>query len=134
MLTSTLKSYKISSNLDNLYINDWKEKRGKIGIDTLYLISHNFQRLLINPKNKANIITQVFAFQLAFKIHKTNIKTQTIDDITLETNTIVVFTFFVWEKDGRLRFFEKSFLLANIKPDIIFGMSFLSINNTNVDF
>ncbi len=36
-------------------------------------------------------------------------------------------------KDGRARFFEESFLLANVKPDIVLGMLFLTMNNVDVD-
>ncbi len=38
------------------------------------------------------------------------------------------------DKDSRERFFEKSFLLADIRPDIIFGMPFLTISNIDIDF
>ncbi len=47
---------------------------------------------------------------------------------------MVVFTFFVLDKDGKERIFRKSFLLANVKMDIVFGMPFLIISNTNIDF
>ncbi len=38
------------------------------------------------------------------------------------------------DKDGRERFFEKSFLLASIKPDTMLRMLFLTISNAEVDF
>ncbi len=38
------------------------------------------------------------------------------------------------DKDDRKRFFEESFLLSNVKPDVVLGMPFLSMSNTNVDF
>ncbi len=37
-------------------------------------------------------------------------------------------------KDGRRRFFEKNFPLADDKPDIVLKMFFLTISNINVDF
>ncbi len=37
------------------------------------------------------------------------------------------------DKDGRERFFEKRFLLANVKPNVIFEMFFSTIN-TDIDF
>ncbi len=37
-------------------------------------------------------------------------------------------------KDGRERFFEESFLLADVKPDIVLWMPFLTISNTDIDF
>ncbi len=38
------------------------------------------------------------------------------------------------DKDGRERFFEKSFLLADVSPDIVLGMPFLTMSNADVDF
>ncbi len=47
---------------------------------------------------------------------------------------MVVSTFSVLNKDNRERFFEESFLLADIKRDIVLGMPFLIISNADVDF
>ncbi len=47
---------------------------------------------------------------------------------------MVVSTFFVSDKDGRERFFKESFLLANVKPEIVLGMLFLTMSNADVDF
>ena len=38
------------------------------------------------------------------------------------------------DKDDRKRFFEESFLLANIKLEIVFKMSFLTMSNADVNF
>ena len=38
------------------------------------------------------------------------------------------------DKDGKERFFEKSFLLADIKSEIVHGMLFLTMSNIDVDF
>ena len=47
---------------------------------------------------------------------------------------MVVSSFFVTDKDGKERFFEESFLLANVKLDIVLGILFLTINNVDIDF
>ncbi len=47
---------------------------------------------------------------------------------------MIVSTFSVLDKDGRERFFEESFLLADIRPDILLGMLFLTMSNADVDF
>ncbi len=52
----------------------------------------------------------------------------------MKTYRIVVSTFSILDKDDRERFFEKSFLLADVKPDVVFVMLFLIINNTDIDF
>ena len=61
-------------------------------------------------------------------------RAEKIDGITLETYGMVVSIFFVLNKDSRKRFFEKNFLLADVKPDVVFGMFFLTMSNANVDF
>ena len=38
------------------------------------------------------------------------------------------------DKDSRKRVFKKSFLLANIKPDVVLEMFFLAISNVDIDF
>ncbi len=38
------------------------------------------------------------------------------------------------DKDGRERFFEESFLLADVSPDVVLGMPFLTMSNADVDF
>ncbi len=38
------------------------------------------------------------------------------------------------DKDGRETFFEESFLLADVRPNIVLEMSFLTMSNADVDF
>ncbi len=47
---------------------------------------------------------------------------------------MVVSTFSILDKDGRERFFQKSFLLADFKPDIVLEMPFLTMSNVDIDF
>ena len=47
---------------------------------------------------------------------------------------MVVSTFFVLDKDGRERFFEESFLLADVNLDVVFKMPFLTMSNVDIDF
>ncbi len=79
-------------------------------------------------------MSQVFAQQLGLKICKTNVEVQKIDDTILETYEIIVSTFSMWDKDSRERFFEESFLLADVKLNIGLRMPFLTISNANVNF
>ncbi len=89
---------------------------------------------LLDSRSEVNAIGQAFAQHLGFKINKTNIGAQKIDGTTLETYEMIVSTFSVLDKDGRERFFEESFLLADVKPNIVFKMPFLTISNVDVDF
>lgn len=63
-----------------------------------------------------------FALQLGLKIQKTNMKARKIDGTILEIYEIVVFTLFILNKDSQIRFSKQSFLLSNIKLEMVFGM------------
>ncbi len=89
---------------------------------------------LLDSGNGVNAMSQAFVHQLWLKIRKTNIWAQKIDDTTLKTSGMVVSIFFMLDKDGKESFFEESFLLANVKPDIVLRMLFLIIKNADVDF
>ncbi len=52
----------------------------------------------------------------------------------LEFYEIVVSIFSMLDKDGREKFFEESFWLAHVKPDVVLGMPFLTISNADIDF
>ena len=94
---------------------------GRIGIgsDEGYAASRD--------KSRAHDIT------LGFKIQKTNVRAQKINGNNLKTFAIVVFTFSISEKDDKKKFFEKSFLLAEIKLGIVLEMPFLTMSNADVD-
>ncbi len=47
---------------------------------------------------------------------------------------MVVSTFSVLDKDEKERFFEESFLLADVRPNIVLGIPFLTMSNADVDF
>ena len=47
---------------------------------------------------------------------------------------MVIFTFFISNKDSKERFFEESFLLADVNLDIVLGIHFLMMNNADIDF
>ncbi len=73
-------------------------------------------------------------YQFGLKTQKTNVVAQKIDSTTLETYKMVVSTVSVLNKDGKKRFFEESFHLSDVKPDVVLGMLFLTMSNVNVDF
>ena len=47
---------------------------------------------------------------------------------------MVVAVFSVMDKANLLKFFEETFLVANISPKVVFGMLFFTLSSTNVDF
>ncbi len=79
-------------------------------------------------------MSQDFAHQLGPKIWKTNVGAQKIDGTTLEIYGMIVSTFSVLNKDNRERFFKESFLLTDVKPDIVLRMLFLTMSNVDIDF
>ena len=89
---------------------------------------------LLDSKSEVNTMNQAFAYQLGSTIRKTNVGAQKINNTTMETYRIVVSTFSLSDKDDRERFFEESFLLADVKPEIILGMPLLTMTNTDIDF
>ncbi len=100
-----------------------------------YLITFKDQtEALLDSGSEVNAMSQAFVQQLGFKICKTNIGAQKINGTTLKTYGIVVSTFSVLDKDGKERFFEESFLLANVKPDIVLGIPFLTMSNVDINF
>ena len=76
----------------------------------------------------------VFVSQLGLKIWKTNVGAQKIDGTILETHEMIVSIFSLSDKDSRERFFEENFLLADVKPDIMLKILFLTMSNVDVDF
>ena len=47
---------------------------------------------------------------------------------------MVIADFQIEDKASRPRFFQKTFLVANTKFEVIFGIFFLKISNTNILF
>ena len=88
----------------------------------------------MDSRGEVNIINQAFAQQLNLKIYKTNVRAQKINGTTLKTYEMVVSTFSVLDKDGRERFFEESFLLADVNLDVVLRMPFLTMSNADIDF
>ena len=59
---------------------------------------------------------------------------QKIDGTTLETYGMIVATFLIEDKANRIRFFEETFLVANVSPEVVLEMPFLTLSGADVDF
>ena len=77
---------------------------------------------LINKKSEVNAIYLFFAKQLGLSIRPTDIGAQKIDSTMLNINKIVVAAFSVVDEVNQVRFFEETFLMANINPKIVLRM------------
>ena len=89
---------------------------------------------LIDSGSEVNAMTPAYASRLSLQVHRTNIGAQKIDGSILETFGIILANFQVEDKLGRARFFQKTFLLADISAEIVLGMPFLTLSNADVQF
>ena len=89
---------------------------------------------LLGSSNEVNAIYLTFAQELGLPIRPTDVGAQKIDNTTLNIYEMVVAAFLVMDKANWVRFFEETFLVANISPKVVFGMLFLTLNGVNVNF
>ena len=52
----------------------------------------------------------------------------------LDTFEIVVTAFSVMDQANQLRFFEETFLVTNVSPEVVFGMPFLILSGLDVNY
>ena len=79
-------------------------------------------------------MSPAYAKKFGLKTWKTNVGAQKIDGSALETFGMVIADFQVEDKDGRSRFFQETFLVADTKFEVILGMPFLKLSNADVSF
>ena len=75
-----------------------------------------------------------YAWKLGLKIRKTNVGAQKIDGSALETFGMIIADFQIEDKISKPRFFQETFLVANIKFEMILGMPFFQISNVDMSF
>ena len=90
--------------------------------------------ILFDSSSKVNAVYPVFAKKLGFFIRLTDVRMQKIDGTILNIYGIVVAAFLVKEKANQIRFFEETFLVANISLKVVLGIPFLTLSGVNVDF
>ena len=79
-------------------------------------------------------MSPAYTKKLGLKTLKTNVRAQKIDGFTLETFRMVIADFQIEDKGGRPRFFQKTFLVADTKFEVVLGMPFLKISNADIAF
>lgn len=52
----------------------------------------------------------------------------------LDTYEMIVTAFLMMDKTNQVKFFKKTFLIANVSLEVVFEMFFLTISNVNIDF
>ena len=89
---------------------------------------------LIDSGSEVNAMTPAYASKLGLKVHTTDVGAQKIDGSTLETFGMVLASFQVEDKLGRTRYFQETFLLADISVEVVLGMPFLTLSNADIQF
>ena len=89
---------------------------------------------LIDLGCKVNTNYPTFVQELGLSIRPTDFRVQNINGITQDTYRIVVQVFLITNKANQVRFFEKTFLVANDCLKVGFRISFLTFSDSNVDF
>ena len=92
----------------------------------------NEVRALINSGSKVNAMIPAYALRLGLKVHHTDVGAQKIDSSILETFGIVLTSLQIEDKLGRARFFQKTFLLADVSVEVVLKMPFLTLSNANI--
>ena len=87
---------------------------------------------LIDLGNKVNAMTLAHAKQLGLQVWRTDVGAQKIDGSLLWTFGMVIAGFQVKYKLGKVRLFQKSFLLAETSIEVVLGMLFLTLRNANI--
>ena len=104
---------------------------GGITQDSLVL---NPVSALLDSGSEVNAMYPAFAKRLGLMVRATNVGAQKIDCTILETYGMVVAAFSVTDQADRVRFFEKTFLVANVSPDVVLEIPFLTLSNADVNF
>ena len=91
-------------------------------------------RALIDSGSKVNVMQPAYATKLGLYARKINVSAQKIDGSYLNTFGIVIADCLVKNKLGRVRFFQKTFLLANISLEVVLEMAFLTFNKADIWF
>ena len=89
---------------------------------------------LIDSGNELNAMTLRYALKLGLKICLTNVRVQKIDGSTLKTFEMVLASFQMKDTLGRARFFQETFLLADLSVEIVLEMPFLTLSNADIKF
>ena len=89
---------------------------------------------LFDSGSEVNAVHPAFTKELGLPIRPTDVGVQKIDGTTPKTYKMVVAAFSVEDKANRVRFFEETFLVANVSPEVVLEMLFLTLNGADIDF
>lgn len=70
--------------------------------------------------------------KLGFTLRLTNVSNQKVDSSPLKTYDMVLAKFLLQDSIEKVRFFEETFLLADISMKVVLKMLFLSVSNIDL--
>ena len=79
-------------------------------------------------------MNSAYAKKLGLWMRKTNVGAQKIDRSSLDTFGMVITSFQVQDKLERARIFQKTFLMADTRIDVVLGMPLLTLSNADIQF
>ena len=88
----------------------------------------------IDSESEVNVMHPSFAKQLGLSIQPIDVGAQKIDSTMLDIHGMIVAAFLVVDRANQVKFFEKTFLVANVSLKIVFGMPFLTLSSADVNF
>lgn len=91
-------------------------------------------KALIDSSSKIDVMTLIYATKLGFTTQKIGVGAQRIDSSLLKTYDMVSASFSLQNSLRRVQFFEKTFLLANTRMEMVSGMLFLALSNADFQF
>ena len=89
---------------------------------------------LLDSGSEVNTMHPTFAERLGLVAWITNVGAQKIDGTTLETYGMVIAAFSITDQANKVRFFEEIFLVANVSPDMVLRMPFLTLSSVDINF
>ena len=88
----------------------------------------------LDSSSKVTTVYLTLAKEIDLFIRVMDIGAQKIDSTTLDSNRMIVAAFLVTDKANRVRFFEKTFLVANVSSKVVLEMLFFILSDANIDF
>ncbi len=79
-------------------------------------------------------MTPAYAAKLGLTTQKSSVGGQKIDGSPQKTYGMASARFSLQDSQGRVRFLEETFLLADTSIKVVLGMPFLSLSNVDVEF
>ena len=89
---------------------------------------------LFDSGSEVNVMHPAFAEKLGFMVQTHNINTQNINSTILETYVMVIVAILVTDQADKVRFFEETFLVAIVSPDVVLGMPFFILSDVDINF